>query len=183
MSSIPGSNSSNIALLFTLLHKEANGVYEFEDAIIQSNARLERVRRTSSPGVVVAHLNVSERPIDSLRKIAEREPWRFNSLLKVSLVRRELSYNTYAESIDQVSEDIKEEIGDLKYRITLRRIANLDIRKAIINEFGARLGGKVDLENYEYELKIYYIDGKLMLVYPAKSSEVALQNYRLSREL
>lgn len=160
-------------LLFTLIGKEANGAYEFTDAI-QSPSELT-IKRTRSPGILLAKIDAS---IDVETRLRE-ELWRFYNLKKVAKVGFSIPLNSDVGSWNSLSEQLSRVIGDAPYRMTLHRVSNEEKRKRIIESVTSKIKARVDLDHFSVEIIGYLIDSTVYIVDLGKG-EISLDKLRFN---
>jgi len=161
-------------LLFALMGKEANAAYEFTDALQGSMPELT-VKRTRSPGILVAWVSAQVDVEDRLRK----DLWRFYSLKKVARVGFSISLDSDQSSWDKLSEQLNLSIGDNLYRITLHRVSREEERKRIIAKVTSKIRAKPSLKHFSVEVICYLVDSTLYVVDSAVG-EISLDKLRFN---
>jgi|GEM_PF-732394 len=160
-------------ILFTLMGMEAKALYEFKDVASKVGINL-KFKRSKSPGIILAEGTIEDESlIKRLFDLIAKENWRFHALKKIAHVNHRLflddenAWKTLIEKISSV-------VYNKTYRISIHRVKNQQLKKAIINKLAEKIDSKVDLENYEIEIAGYFIDNELFLFFQHQQTRYLL---------
>jgi len=158
---------------------EAKALYEFKDVASKVGINL-KFKRSKSPGIILAEGTIEDESlIKRLFDLIAKENWRFHALKKIAHVNHRLflddenAWKTLIEKISSV-------VYNKTYRISIHRVKNQQLKKAIINKLAEKIDTKVDLENYEIEIAGYFIDNELFFVFPTSTNEISIDKIRFS---
>lgn len=150
-------------LLFTRMAREANAYYEFLDATQGAGIEVLRVEKTHSPGILLVRARFDGDPVTTLKEAFYKRFWVLRSLLKVSVVYSAVDADDEDEILE-LSGRLNAWVDGAKYRVTLHRVKNPEMRRRIIDLVASKITAPVDLEGYVREIIVYYVDSKLYFV-------------------